>query len=164
MPTPVLGSETFAVIPTVNGDPVMIAASGGVPSILAGSGAPSGAPAYGAGSLYVDSTNYQLYLYEGTTWSLVGDNLFTYSISTPTTAPVGGNNCQYTYLVSGTTTLTLPTAVGNGNLYTIKNTDGNTTTIATTSSQTIDGSTTAVIKVKYTSLTLISDGANWNLI
>jgi hypothetical protein len=84
------------------------------------------------------------------------------AISSPTTASAASLT-DYVYLVSGTTTLTLPTAVGNSNLYTIKNVSG-TTTIATTSSQTIDGSTTATLGVQYTSLSVVSDGSNWNII
>lgn len=65
---------------------------------------------------------------------------------------------------------TLPTAVGvTGQAYVIKDESGsvsgtNTLTIATTSSQTIDGATTAVITVPYTSLTVYSNGSNWGII
>lgn len=98
------------------------------------------------------------------TWSAPsgsGHALTITSISSPTTAGSTAST-DYIYLVSGTTTLTLPTAVGNTNIYTVKNVSG-TTTIATTSSQTIDGSTTASLARQYTSLTLISDNANWNV-
>jgi len=71
---------------------------------------------------------------------------------------------DYVYLVSGTTTITLPTAVGNTNRYTIKRVGTDPVTIATTSSQTIDGSLTALINVQYQSLDLVSDNANWNVI
>jgi hypothetical protein len=71
---------------------------------------------------------------------------------------------DYIYLASGTINITLPTAVGNTNYYTIKNVGTGTITVNTTSSQTIDGSTTAPIKIQYLSLTVISDGANWNII
>jgi hypothetical protein len=84
-------------------------------------------------------------------------------ISTPTTAGATANT-DYVYFVSGTTTITLPTAVGNTNLYTIKNTGVNTVTIATTSAQTIDGSSSASLPVANTSLDLISDGSNWNVV
>lgn len=84
------------------------------------------------------------------------------SISTPTNAGSTAS-VDYVYLVSGTTTLTLPTAVGNTNRYTVKNVSG-TTTIATTSAQTIDGSSTASLPVQYTSLDLVSDGSNWLVI
>lgn len=84
------------------------------------------------------------------------------SISSPTTAGSTAGT-DYVYLVSGTTTLTLPTAVGNSNLYNIKNVGTNTVTIATTSAQTIDGSTSITLPVQYTAVYLISDTANWNI-
>ena len=71
---------------------------------------------------------------------------------------------DYVYIVTATATITLPTAVGNTNLYTIKNQGAFTTTINTTSSQTIDGSLTVSLPIQYTSLSLISDGANWNIV
>lgn len=85
------------------------------------------------------------------------------SISTPTTL-ASAPSVDYVYLVSGTTTVTLPTAVGNTNLYSIKNVGTGTVTIATTSSETIDGSITAQLIVRYVSVDLISDGSNWNVI
>lgn len=85
------------------------------------------------------------------------------SVSTNTSAGSAAST-DYIYLASGTINITLPTAVDNNNYYTIKNVGTGTITINTTSSQTIDGSLTAPIKVQYLSLTLISDGANWNII
>ncbi len=66
---------------------------------------------------------------------------------TTKTADYTALTTDHTILVDATSnnvTITLPTAVGNSRLYTIKRIDGsvNTVTIATTSSQTIDGSTT----------------------
>ncbi|HSX05664.1 MAG TPA: hypothetical protein VLF69_04305 [Candidatus Saccharimonadales bacterium] len=63
-------------------------------------------------------------------------------------------------------TITLPTAVGNTNLYRIKKIDSSTNfvTIATSSAQTIDGGATAVVKVQYVSVSLVSDGSNWSII
>lgn len=88
------------------------------------------------------------------------------SVNVVSTAATAGASAStdYIYLVSGITTVTLPTAVANTNRYTIKRTGTGLVTIATTSSQTIDGSTTASLKVQYGSLELISDGANWNVI
>jgi hypothetical protein len=74
------------------------------------------------------------------------------------------SNTDYIYFASNTITITLPTAISNTNSYVIKNVGTGTITINTTSSQTIDGSLTALIKLQYLSLTLISDGANWNII
>lgn len=64
---------------------------------------------------------------------------------------------------AGIFTVTLPTAIGNSGLvYKFKKINtGNTVTIATTSSQTIDGSLTISIAAQYAIVNLISDGANW---
>jgi len=89
------------------------------------------------------------------------------SVNVVSTATPAGSTAgvDYVYLVSGTTTITLPTAVGNTNLYTIKRVGTNTVSIATTSGQTIDGSSSPItIIVQYVSLTLVSDGTNWNII
>ena len=85
------------------------------------------------------------------------------SVSTPTTAGSTAGT-DYIYLVSGTTTITLPTAVGNSNRYTIKRTGTGVVTINTTSAQTIDGSASASLNVRYQSIDVISDGSNWNVI
>lgn len=64
-------------------------------------------------------------------------------------------------------TVTLPTAVGNdGREFVIKKTDStfNLVTIATTSSQTIDGVTTRKLATQYESITLQSDGSNWVIV
>lgn len=84
------------------------------------------------------------------------------SISADTTAAAVATT-DYVYLVSGTTTLTLPDATTNTNLYTIKNVGTGTVTVATTSSQTIDGALTQVMPVKFTSIDVISDTANWGI-
>jgi len=74
-------------------------------------------------------------------------------------------------LCDGTTayTVTLGSAAKTGvlgRMYHIKKRSASTVslTIATTSSQTIDGSTTLTITQQYTSLCLVSDGSNWNII
>jgi|GEM_PF-5273636 len=63
-------------------------------------------------------------------------------------------------------TVTLPTAVGaTGRTYVIKNTAASgTITIATTSSQTIDGASTKSLTTQYSSLVVQSTGANWIVI
>lgn len=66
---------------------------------------------------------------------------------------------------SGALNLTLLTAVGNdGLMITVKRIGANTVNMLTTSSQTIDGSTSASLNVINTALTVISDGANWRII
>lgn len=66
---------------------------------------------------------------------------------------------------TGPITVTLPTAVGlTGKRYTIKNTGGTTNTIATTSSQTIDGTATTTSVAANAKVTIFSDNANWQTI
>lgn len=63
--------------------------------------------------------------------------------------------------------VTLPTAVGiTGRPYVVKrlNAASNNVTIATTSSQTIDGSTTHVLSSQYAVARVVSNGANWLLV
>lgn len=59
--------------------------------------------------------------------------------------------------------LTLPTAVGNTNLYTIKNTSTSSIMILADGSETIDGSANIILPVQYTSVDLISDNANFQI-
>lgn len=69
--------------------------------------------------------------------------------------------------MSGTSTATLPDATTcTGSSFTIKNVDGsgNTVTVATTSSQTIDGGTTYSLPQQYQYLRVQSNGANWDII
>lgn len=72
------------------------------------------------------------------------------------------------YLVqftSGTFTATLPTAVGcTGKTYILKNSGSGVVTIATTSSQTIDGTTTYILSMQYKYVKVVSDGSNWAII
>ena len=66
---------------------------------------------------------------------------------------------------SGTFTVTMPTAVGiAGQSFIIKNSGTGVITIATTSSQTIDGALTFLLSVQYEALTVLSDGANWKIV
>lgn len=64
-------------------------------------------------------------------------------------------------------TITLPTAVGcAGREYIVKKVDssGNAVTVATTSSQTIDASTTYSLGAQYKYVTVVSNGSNWLII
>jgi hypothetical protein len=65
---------------------------------------------------------------------------------------------------SGTITITLPSAVNNtGQIFTIKKVDisANIVTVATTASQTIDGSSTYSLNTQYQAISVISNGSNW---
>jgi len=98
------------------------------------------------------------------TWQAVSSGI-TRSINSISTATTAGATAKtdYVYLVSGTTTLTLPTAVGNTNRYTVTNVGTNTVTVATTSTQTINGSSTATLPIANMSLDFVSDNANWHV-
>jgi len=71
------------------------------------------------------------------------------------------------YLVdctSNTFTVTLPTAVGStGRIYIIKNSGSGIITIATTSSQTVDGETTQTL-TQWDALAVMSTGTGWIII
>lgn len=81
------------------------------------------------------------------------------SISTPTTAGSTAST-DYVYFVSGTTTITQPTAVGNTNRYSIKNTGSDTVTVAFDGAETADGSSTLTL-LPNVSVDLISNGTIW---
>jgi hypothetical protein len=118
-------------------------------------------PVTDARTLTINGTSYDLTADRSWTITASGKSINTVSINTNAGS---ASSTDYVYLASGTINITLPTAVGNQNLYTIKNVGTGVITINTTSSQTIDGSLTAPIRVQYLSLTIISDGANWNII
>lgn len=100
------------------------------------------------------------------TWLLVGDfakgsTRQVFSISANTNA-AASNGFDFAYFCSGlTTTLTLPTAVGNTSCYTVKNSGSANISVGTTSSQTIDGGAAPIIIPVGQSLDFISDNANW---
>lgn len=89
--------------------------------------------------------------------NLLGRNVV--SKSSNYTLTLNDNIC----LVTGATTITLPTAVGiQGTKFSIKRMDAtNTTTINTTAAQTIDGVTSKTLISQYQSMTVRSDGSNY---
>ena len=70
---------------------------------------------------------------------------------------------DYVYLIAGAHTVTMPTAVGNTNLYELKNNHSANISLATTAAQTIDG-VTAPVMIPEQALTLVSDGTNWRIV
>lgn len=96
----------------------------------------------------------------------VGGSGITRQSSVITASQTGGATAvtDYAYFCAAGLQLTLPTAVGNGNLYTIKNTSASSVLVATTASQTIDGSSSALINAQNISLDLLSDGSNWAIV
>lgn len=66
---------------------------------------------------------------------------------------------------AATFTITLPTAVGNvGILYNIKLISALAVTIAAQAAQTIDGSVSISLARIYSSLAIVSDGTNWQIV
>jgi hypothetical protein len=100
------------------------------------------------------------------------NKLFNGRHSTPVTVSTSGSVAADTYAEiadtsGGSITRTLPTAAGRaGKVYSIKKktTDGNTCTVATTGSETIDLDDDVLLDNAFEGLTCISDGANWHTI
>lgn len=84
-----------------------------------------------------------------------------YSISTSQTLR-SDRFRDYFYFVSGTTTVTMPTAVGNLNRYSVKNVGTGIVTVA--SSDTLEGVTSLEIRTQYESVDMISTGTVWAVI
>ena len=69
------------------------------------------------------------------------------------------------FLANGTFTITLYASSGmTGRMVTVKNIGTGAVTIDGNASETIDGSATQVISAAQQSLTLVSDGTNWQLV
>lgn len=111
----------------------------------------------GAATLTGNTLNIPIYATGG------GAAGITRSVTTITTAVTAGATAlvDYVYLINTGGTLTMPTAVGNTNRYSIKNISAANTTVASTSSQTFDGSTLTLSP--GASVDLISDGANYQI-
>lgn len=129
--------------------------------------APSTPPS-GFGYLYEKSDGKLYFLNDGATeydLTATGSGGITRSIVvTSGSATMGAvASTDYVYLVAGAHTMTLPTAVGNTNLYTVKNNHSANITIDTTASQTIDGTTTISIAPEE-AVMIISDNSNWSII
>lgn len=77
------------------------------------------------------------------------------------TAAASAAGTTYVYECTTALTVTLPTAIGNTSLYVIKRTGSGTVTVATTSSQTIDGASTVSLNTAYQVTWLVSNGTNW---
>jgi hypothetical protein len=103
-----------------------------------------------------------------TYWGNVSSTAITHNVVTKT-ANYTATATDETILVNaaGLVTITLPTAVGiSGKIYTIKKVDGTSyaTTVATTSSQTIDGQSTFPLPNQWGGVNVQSDGANWVIV
>lgn len=101
--------------------------------------------------------------------SMGGGSGITRSVSSISTNTSAGATAltDYVYFCTEGLTLTLPTAVGNTNAYTITRTGTATVYVTTTGgeliygSSTVSGDSTLEMVDRYSQLTLYSDGTNW---
>jgi hypothetical protein len=77
------------------------------------------------------------------------------------TAAGSATKTDYVYLITGSPTLTLPTAVGNTNRYSVTNVGVGTPVVAFTGGQTANGSSTVSLTRANMSLDFVSNNANW---
>ena len=113
-------------------------------------------------------TNNQILTYNGglSKWTNQGANQHSVVIKSSSYNLTTSDEVILADATTGPLTMTLPTATGNTNIYDIKKVDssGNTVTISASGGQTIDGGTTAVIKVQYASVSVAAAGSNWYVI
>jgi hypothetical protein len=104
----------------------------------------------------------------GTNWEILSTGKVRAFVAKSADYTIASGDCTvFEDATAAIRTVTLPTAVGRrGAEFNVKKTDssGNKVTVATTSSQTIDGVTTKDLTVQYQSITVVSDGANWGVI
>lgn len=118
-----------------------------------------------AGMVVYDTDMKGISYYNGTAWTTTNNK----NVATKTAnyTALQSDDVLLGDATSGAITITLPTAVGNtGEVFHIKKVDSsvNAVTIATTSSETIDGVTTQSIGVQYKNITVVSDGSNWSIL
>ncbi len=83
------------------------------------------------------------------------------NVETYTSSQLATGN-EDTILVFNNSTITLPRASSCDKRITIINADGNTTTVSRTSTDTIDGVTSIVMNLQYSSVTLLPNGTTWH--
>ena len=101
------------------------------------------------------------------TWASVGGSAFTYSTVNKTAGYTETTTTGCIVIEANSAagfTITLPTAVGNLAQFVIKKMlVAGQITVATTAAQTIDGGATAVLNNAGESITIISNGAQWDI-
>lgn len=88
------------------------------------------------------------------------------SINTISTSQTAGDvvGTDYVYLANDGIRLTLPSAVSNENLYTIKNISASSVLVSPTGADTIDTDSNLILATQFTSVDLISNGVDgWNI-
>ena len=71
---------------------------------------------------------------------------------------------DYVFFANVGVRLTLPTAISNSNLYTVKNMATSSVQVAAAAGQDIDGSATVLLPTQYESLTFISNSSVWGVV
>jgi hypothetical protein len=90
----------------------------------------------------------------------------TRSIESTSVSSVVGSvaGTDYVVICNQGVAITLPPAVGNSNLYTIKNTAASSVLVVPDGVETIDADSEIVLSTQYTAVDLVSDGvSNWNI-
>lgn len=141
--------------------------------LLFGAGSPVATYAAGVGSMFYRSdggtgtTVYYLEAAGKTAWTRVNGRKRVVTKTADYTATADDDLILVDTVTTGSVTVTLPSAASTngGREYRIKRTTAgaNSCTIATTSSQTIDGATTLSLPNQYDAVTLISDSSNWHI-
>jgi len=139
-------------------------ASGGASRISTASDAALSNPANGQALLYDASTQ------KWTNGAILASTTVTRTVTTATTL-ASNDGVVFVDPTSAAFTVTLPTAVGFSGRYTVTSTgsSSNVVTVATTSSQTIDGASTVTVGTQasgatYKSVDVVSNGSNWRIV
>ncbi len=101
-----------------------------------------------------------------TSWGTAGGsgiNRSTSIISVSSTLAAAAST-DYVFFANVGIQITLPTAIGNSNRYTVKNISTGSILVNTTAGQTIDGSASALMPVANQSIDLISNASVWQVI
>lgn len=86
------------------------------------------------------------------------------SIITANTAGASVALTDYIYIATAGLAFTLPTAVNNKNLYTLKNASSSSVLITAVGGNTIDGSGSVLSAINNQALDFISDNSNWRIV
>ena len=115
-----------------------------------------------------NTTTDELDRFNGSSWAGVGSrNIFGVVSKTTTYTATNIDNVILNDVSGGDYTVTLFTAVGNsGHQLILKKTDSSTNelTIDGNASETIDGNITTTLNTQAETITLVSDGSNWQII
>ncbi len=101
-----------------------------------------------------------------TSWGSAGGSGIVRAVSviTANITAAASATTDYVYFANAGIKITLPTAVGNSNLYTVKNTSASSILVVTSAGETIDGSASALLPTTNQSLDIISNGSIWGVI